>query len=102
MSGINFFKRDSWISWCITFIALVMGISVLFIGKGSILSYADSRSGQARAEVRPGELDDYYAFFSGGHSGEVRIVGLPSMRVIKRIPVFNFDSGSGWGRSNSL
>src|SRR5690606_31447646 len=47
--------------------------------------------------VPPGEKDEYYLFYSGGHSGQVFVAGLPSMRHHITIPVFPPHPGVGYG-----
>lgn len=47
--------------------------------------------------VKPGDLDTYYLFYSGRHSGQVFVAGVPSMRHVATIPVFTPYPGTGYG-----
>lgn len=50
-----------------------------------------------RTFVPPGHYDEFYAFLSGGYSGQVSVYGLPSGRLLKIIPVFSQYPESGYG-----
>jgi nitrous-oxide reductase len=47
--------------------------------------------------VPTGEMDEYYLFASGGHSGQVLVFGVPSMRLLKVIGVFTPEPWQGFG-----
>ena len=62
---------------------------------------ASSHAGAgANVHLKPGELDTYYGLWSGGHTGDMRVLGLPSGREITRIPCFVPDALVGWGITN--
>ncbi len=44
-----------------------------------------------------GRLDDYVMFASGGHSGQVFAIGLPSMRMLRVIAAFTPEPWQGYG-----
>src|SRR5690606_8446005 len=58
---------------------------------------ADVQAAALRTYVKPGDLDEYYLFYSGGHSGQVFVAGVPSMRNIVTIPVFTPYPATGYG-----
>ena len=51
------------------------------------------------AFVPPGQYDEFYAFLSGGFSGQITAYGLPSGRLLREIPVFSVFPENGYGYS---
>ena len=54
-------------------------------------------SAALKTYVPSGKWDEYYIFASGGHGGQVLVVGVPSMRLLKVIGVFTPEPWQGFG-----
>jgi len=66
-------------------------------GDGDEQLTGDQSSAAQKTYVPGGEFDPYFIFASGGHSGQVFVIGVPSMRLLKVIPVFTPDAWQGYG-----
>lgn len=70
--------------------------SIADLMKARGLTEADVE-GALKTYVPTGKMDEYYIFASGGQSGNVDVIGVPSMRMLKVIGVFTPESWQGWG-----
>ena len=67
-------------------------------GKGkAVAGSSDIAIAAQKVYVAPGDLDEYYMFASGGHSGQIYVYGLPSMRHLSTIPVYTPYPATGYG-----
>ncbi|MBL0174008.1 MAG: Sec-dependent nitrous-oxide reductase [Ignavibacteria bacterium] len=77
---------------------LLLAVVLALAGGCTSKKNASVASGAAEAVyVAPGEYDEFYAFMSGGFSGQMSVYGLPSGRLFRVIPVFSQDPEKGWG-----
>lgn len=72
------------------------GSDVLALMNARGLSEQDV-SAALRTYTPTGKHDEYYTFASGGHGGNVIVIGVPSMRILKYIGVFTPDPWQGFG-----
>jgi nitrous-oxide reductase len=85
-------------------IILGIGVSAMLFAcnnnsgnKSAKTTSSTSASAAEQVYVAPGEHDEFYAFMSGGFSGQLSVYGLPSGRLFRRIPVFSQYPEKGYG-----
>ncbi len=77
---------------------LLAGLTLVSCNQGGSNNGGALKSSAAeKVFVAPGEYDSYYAFISGGFSGQLSVYGLPSGRLFKVIPVFSVDAEKAYG-----
>jgi nitrous-oxide reductase len=96
-------KKKSALTWSVLGVVVVAGVLAGRCapsgpkGKKAPASASDMSVAAQKTYVAPGDLDEYYFFASGGHSGQVYVYGVPSMRHISTIPVFSPYPATGYG-----
>ena len=89
------YKKLTWVA-----IVVVCAVAFLFYvgcSKKPKVERGDVAEAAIASYVAPGDSDEYYVFYSGGHSGNVYVAGVPSMRHISTIPVFAPYPATGYG-----
>ena len=87
----------TWFGLGILCTLIIGGILVNCSRKPKVTERGDVAEAAVATYVAPGDTDEYYLFYSGGHSGNVYVAGVPSMRHISTIPVFAPYPATGYG-----
>jgi len=61
----------------------------------------DEAEAALKTFVPPGKHDEFMMITSGGHRGSILLYGIPSMRLLKEIPVYAPDTWQGWGQGDT-
>ena len=95
MESMNFLKNKKlWLG-----LAGVLGMSLLFVACPTTKQGFGTDDAAIKTYVPPGQYDEFYAFFSGGFSGQMTVYGLPSGRKFRTIPVFSAAPENAYGFS---
>jgi nitrous-oxide reductase len=94
----SFIVAVMWLGACKNEAASTLGASssIRDLMKARGLNEADVEAA-LKTYVPSGKLDEYYVFAAGGQSGNVDVIGVPSMRMLKVIDVFTSEPWQGWG-----
>lgn len=78
-----------------------MALTSLFMGGCKPKTPGSVETGDAASKVyvAPGKYDEFYNIVSGGFNGQISVVGLPSGRVFRIVPVFSVHPENGYGYS---
>ncbi|MFB3813347.1 MAG: Sec-dependent nitrous-oxide reductase [Terriglobales bacterium] len=91
-------KRNmKWTILCAAVAALLLAMTSSSCARKPKVQRGDIGEAAVATYVAPGDLDEYYLFYSGGHSGNIYVAGVPSMRHIATIPVFTPYPATGFG-----
>ena len=108
--------RSKRMTWVLTLTATASVFAVVALqscagtGGGADVSTIARERGLTEADIvaavktfQPtGKKDEYILFGSGGHSGQVVVIGVPSMRLLKVIAVFTSFSSEYCDRSRHI
>jgi nitrous-oxide reductase len=87
-------SKASWLRLIVAALVITLGVVVVQAQRTQVRVADDAAE---HTHVAPGEHDDFYAFLSGGYSGQISVVGLPSGRTLRTIPVFSQWAENGYG-----
>lgn len=87
-------KKVGLMTASVMMMASVANINSAFADKKKAAIASDAAQ---KVYVEPGKYDQFYAFVSGGFSGQVSVYGMPSGRLLRVVPVFTQNAENGYG-----